>query len=467
MRKQLKRRTFLRGLLGGSVVSIALPPLDAMMNLSQSAFADGPTQARRYVSWFFGNGFMMDKLEPTTTGPNWQLSPHLMPLANVKSYLNVITGLSNKSKEQITHHEGMTVWSGYTMADIGQGQGFYSNTAGPTIDHLISTAIGSATPISGIHMGISKAQSPADYGTTMHSLSSRGYLQPNDPITSPSAVWQALFGSFVQPKDDRELRLSILDATKEDVATLQSKLGPADKVRLEAHLDSIAELENKLSTAVPVCELPADPNMDNSDPINNEQLTLVHELMSDLLAYAFTCDLTRVGTLLFLEGAAEPNLSEIPGSNGSWHQYSHDTGSWYDDGPFERGQLYMMTRFAYLLEKLMSTVEFDGNNLLDSSIVMLSSDCSDGSVHAINRHPIVLAGHGRGYLKNPGVHYQPAPLSPQYQYGNWPNPSSGNTTDVLLTILRAFDPTAEWVGEEPDQFGNGAGSGTVLPDILA
>ncbi|NJK32204.1 MAG: DUF1552 domain-containing protein [Deltaproteobacteria bacterium] len=353
------------------------------------------------------------------------------------------------------------------LADIGQGQGFFSNTAGPTIDHLISESVAGQTPITGVHLGVSKAQSPADYGTTMHSLSSRGYLQPNTPITNPSAAWQTLFGSFSQPKDDRELRLSILDATKEDVATLQSKLGAGDKMRLEAHLQSIAELENKLSTAVPVCTLPEDPNMTNSEQINFEKLTLVNELMSDLIAYAWSCDLTRVASLLFLEGAAEPNLSEVPGSNGSWHNYSHNTGSWYPDGPFERGQLYMMTRFAYLLEKLMNTVEFDGNNLLDSSIVMLSSDCSDGSVHAIRRQPIVLAGHGRGYLKFPGVHYQPAPLDPNYNYGQNPGPSSGNTTDVLLSILRCFDPAATWVGEEPDGFGQGAGSGTPLTDILA
>ena len=57
MRKHLKRRTFLRGALGGGIATIALPPLDAMLNLEQTAFADGSSQPRRYVSWFYGNGF--------------------------------------------------------------------------------------------------------------------------------------------------------------------------------------------------------------------------------------------------------------------------------------------------------------------------------------------------------------------------------------------------------------------------
>lgn len=461
MRKHLKRRTFLRGMLGGSVATIALPPLDAMMNLTQSAFADGTDMPVRYVSWFWGNGIMIDKWEPIGVGAGYQLNQHTMPLAAHKDYLNFVTGLDNRCKEQITHHEGMTVWSGYTMADIGQGQGFFSNTAGPTIDALISELTKTKVPISGIHTGVSKAQSPADYGTTMHALSSRGYLQPNPANTNPSAVWQSLFGSFVQPKDDRELRISILDATKEDVATLKSKLGAADLVRLDAHLDSIAALQNKLSTAAPVCELPPDPNEDNSESLNNEKLTLINSLQAELIAYAFQCDITRVATLLFIEGAAEPSLTEIPGNNDSWHQYSHNTGSWGDGGPFENGQIFMMSRLADFIGTLKAATEIDGN-LLDSTILMASSDCSDGSVHAISRHPILLAGHGRGYLKYPGIHHQPAPLAANYSYGEWPGPSSGNTSDVLLAILQRFDPTASFIGEQ-----NGAGSGTPLAEILA
>lgn len=467
MRKHLKRRTFLRGALGGGIATIALPPLDAMFNLEQTAFADGSSHPRRFASWFYGNGFILDRFEPIGAGTDWQLNTHMAALAGVKNYLNVVTGLTNRCKETITHHEGMTIFNGYTMTDLGQGNGIYSNPGGPTLDHLISQTVAAETPISGIHLGVSKAQSPADYGWTMHALSHRGYLQPNEAITNPSAAWTSLFGTFVQPKDDRELRQHILDSVKQDVASLKTELGAADKIRLEAHLDSIAELQAKLSSAVPVCELPADPMFTNSEALNNEQLTLTSELMSDLISYAFACDLTRVATMLFIEGAAEPSLSEIPGNENSWHQYSHSPNGWDVGGAFDNGQLFMMDRWAYFLNKMKNTIEFDGTNLLDNMMCLLSSDASDGSVHAITRQPMVIAGHGGGYLKNPGIHYQPAPLSGDYGHGNWPTPSEGNTSDVLLALLQGFDPDATWIGEEPDAEGNGAGSGSPLTDILA
>jgi hypothetical protein len=77
MRRYLKRRTFLRGALGGGVATIALPPLDAMFNLEQTAFADGSSSPRRYVSWFTGNGFILDRFEPIGTGTNYQLNVHM------------------------------------------------------------------------------------------------------------------------------------------------------------------------------------------------------------------------------------------------------------------------------------------------------------------------------------------------------------------------------------------------------
>jgi hypothetical protein len=462
MKKHLKRRTFLRGALGGGVAAIALPALDAMMNLEQTAFADGSSSPRRYMSWFYGNGFILDRFEPIGVGNNWMLNTHMQPLAAVKDYLTVVTGLTNRSTDAITHHEGMTVWSGYTMTDIGEGAGFFSNTAGPTIDHLVSEAIAGQTPIASVHVGVSKAKSPNDNGTTMHALSHRGYKQPNNAVCNPSAVWQSLFGTFVQPKDDRELRLHILDSVKGEVDSLKSRLGPADNVRLDSHLESIAALQTKLMTAPPMCELPPDPMFTNNQAINNEMLAYTNELMSDLICYAFSCDLTRVATLLFIEGAAEPSLTEIPGNNNSWHEYSHNTGSWYVGGPFDNGQIYMMQRFAYLLERMRNTMEIDGSNLLDNSLVLLSSDSSDGSIHSIRRQPMVIAGHGSGHLKYPGIHYQPEPLSGNYSYGNQPGPSSGNTADVLLSILQAFDPAASQIGEQ-----GGAGSSTPLTEILA
>ena len=102
MAKHLNRRTFLRGALGGGIASVGLPVLDAMMNLEQTALADGGSQPQRYISWFYGNGFILDRWEPIGVGEGWQLNTHMQPLASVKDYLNVVTGLSNRCRRTQT-----------------------------------------------------------------------------------------------------------------------------------------------------------------------------------------------------------------------------------------------------------------------------------------------------------------------------------------------------------------------------
>ena len=50
--RKLDRRTVLRGVLGGSVVSIALPRLDAMLTGGGTAYADGGPLPKRFGTWF-------------------------------------------------------------------------------------------------------------------------------------------------------------------------------------------------------------------------------------------------------------------------------------------------------------------------------------------------------------------------------------------------------------------------------
>ena len=70
-RSPIRRRSFLRGMLGGAAVSVALPILDASLNDSGTAFADGHELPTRFGLWFFGNGVKPDRWVPGTTGAGW------------------------------------------------------------------------------------------------------------------------------------------------------------------------------------------------------------------------------------------------------------------------------------------------------------------------------------------------------------------------------------------------------------
>lgn len=105
--------------------------------------------------------------------------------------------------------------------------------------------------------------------------------------------------------------------------------------------------------------------------------------------------------------------------------------------------VFIMKRFAKLLEIMQAIPEGDGN-LLDNSIILGSSDTAEGLPHSINDYPVVVAGKGGGTLKHPGVHVR----------GN-----GGNTSDVLLTLLQAM-------GMPISEFGKGGGKTTSTVSAL-
>ena len=395
-RFQLKRRTVLRGMLGGTAVTVGLPLLEAMLNTNGDAYAGGDPLPVRFMTYYWADGVNIARFEPAQTGAVWGLSEQMMPLSPVKNYINLCTGLRNLCADTITHHEGMTVFNGYSFQYTG---GLNTNAGGPTIDQLVADAIGEGvTPVRAVHVQVSKRLSTdGDGGTTVIAMSHRGEpgnLTAQVPQTNPQDVWQTLFGNFMPPVDDRAQRTRVLDAVRDDVARLKMKLGEVDKQRLDSHLQGVDELEAKITATPPACDLPDLPGEDNTDVGGEEPISSVTEAMAQLIAYAFVCDVTRVASFLFKKFVSSTVFDEINATN-QHHSSSHNGP---DDSNYRAGVVYQMERLSQVLQIFQNTVEVNGDNLLDSTIVYASTDCSTGFSHSIRRQPIILAGHGhRGF----------------------------------------------------------------------
>jgi Protein of unknown function (DUF1552) len=447
-RTALSRRTMLRGMLvGGGAVYVGLPILEAMLNSHGTAFAGGEPIPVRMFTWFFGNGVVKNSWIPgglmnPLTGPNYPLSELLAPFANVREYVSVPTGFKNNCEMIISHHEGMTLFSGYTFDQTcmaGQDcQGFFSNAGGPSIDQVAASVIGGLTPVRSLQTGVSKRQSGADFGTTMHTLSHKSTLEPLPPLLNPKDVFYTLFGSFT-PQDDpsKPTRIGVLNSVRGNMAALKKRLGQKDNERMEAHLDGISELETKINAIAPLCAVPAEPIETNTDVNGIEPLAAVNQVISDLIVYAFSCDVTRIASVLFHEGASD---TVFPDTTGGHHGNSHgfgsdEQGNVTDYGGLEGlklGVTFSMTQLAYLLEKLKNTPDGPDKNLLDNTAGLIGSDCAEGWSHDVQRDQAVLvAGGGGGRLVHPGIHYRSV---------------DRNISDVSLTVLRAVVPEITSIG---------------------
>ncbi len=454
----LSRRALLRGVVGSTAVAMGLPLLDAMLNDNATAHADGTPLPVRFMSWFFGNGVRLDRWVPSPalggndpdgdnpqfeaglkTGDAWSLSPELAPLANVKDYLSVLTGLNNRagSANRRGHHDGAAgCLSGIPFIALDPGNANYaSKFGGPSLDQVIASRLEARnikTYLPSLHVGNSKRITTGE-GPTLWHISHKGPDEPIASVTSPQEIYDQLFGNFVQPDDPSgKLRVAMLDAVAKDAKRLKSRVGMADQKRLDAHLDSLSQLRAQIEAIPPVCTKPGSPTQTNEDIDGNEPLEEVAHAMADLIAIAFSCDLTRVASWQ-QSGSVGGTVYWMTGATTEEHGLSHEPGG---QELIDAAVTFNMSCLAYLLEKLKATPEGD-KNLLDASAIMVVSDCAQGLTHSSWDVPFLVAGKGGGALAT-DLHYRSSNDRNQ----------AANTTDALLSLLQVFDPEATEAGAD-------------------
>lgn len=427
-RTKLSRRTMLRGMLGGAAVAIGLPALEIFLNTNGTAYAGGDALPKRFGIFFWGNGTLPDFWVPKGTGPIWEPSPTLAPLAEVKDNVSVITGMKVYTGNTVPHFSGSAgILSG--AAPLNNGTELQTFTQ-PSIDQVIAEAVGQDTRFRSLEFAVQPGGRSLSYSAP-HSV--------NPPENSPAALFQRVFvdgfvmpGSTPMPDPRLPLRQSILDGVMEEAASLQQVLGQTDKERLEKHLDGIRALEKQIEKlqqnppSLAACMVPAKPLDAYPDVDGRPPMSEISRAMVDILVMALACDQTRVFSQWFSSPVGNPLY---PGATAGHHQLTHDE-------PGEQPQvqsilLYIMSEFAYLVKALAAVPEGD-STLLDHCAILGTSDCSYGKSHLLEEYPILIAGTCNGALKT-GLHYR--------------SPSAENASKVLLSLARAMGMTLDSFGE--------------------
>jgi hypothetical protein len=418
---KFSRRTVLRGLLGGGLVTVGLPFLEVW---SRRASAAPDSFPKRFGLFFWGNG-MRESWAPMGTGTSYELSPTLMPLAEHKAKISVVSGMNVPIPNAVPHVSGPIGFLSGSPALADDNQEY----AAPTIDQVIANVIGADSRFRSLEIGVQP-------GVT--GLSHNGPHSLNPAESSPAALFQRVFGpEFVMPggtpisNPSLALRKSVLDAISDDAKSLQGILGATDKARLEQHLDGVRALEKriqKLQESPPkldACKVPTEPKPDYPDVDGRPPLSEISRTMSDLVAMTLACDQTRVFSFWFSQPV---NNTLFAGAPSGHHQLTHDEAS--PQPEVAKILVQIMTELAYFLNALDSVPEGEGT-LLDHCAVLATSDVSYARQHLITDYPIILAGSGNGALKT-GLHYR--------------SPSGENTSKVTLSLTRAMGLTLDSFG---------------------
>jgi len=411
----ISRRRMLKGL--GACIS--LPFLQAMVPPGMSYY-NMPKKPVRFACLFMPNGVNTNEWTPANYGSNFDLSPALKPLANVKDEILVLNELMNKGSifPGADGHYAKTanILTGYP---IYQTVGDNLNSGGISFDQLVAQHKGAGTAFDSLQYAMERIHSgiDANVGFTRLYGSVISWKTPTQPCSreiEPQMAFDRLFRNFLPDTTPRDQRWkhSVLDLVKEDADALQRKLGRADQDKLEEYLESLRSVEKRIQNEEKAKSLGEQitPKMRKELVKLNLRIEEFNELyvgidvtektrqMLDILALAFWSDASRVGTFMFGNSVSNRNFSFLEGVKGSHHQISHHS---HNAGQLEQYTLinqWHVAQYAYLLEKLRSIPEGD-SNLLDNSMIMFCSGLRDGNSHSPYNLPVLLGGKGGGALK--------------------------------------------------------------------
>jgi len=462
-------------LAGGIGVAIPLPRMAGMLNDNGTAYAAGGALPLRYGTWFFGNGINPPEWVPTTTGVGsaWTLSKALMPLLPVKSYLQVITGMTNKIGPGPAH-------KGRPAAALTGATAGGADVQLPSIDQVLAPILNGGTmPVlpGGLHVGIS---STSGAGALDLRVSFRGPNASNPPQYDPAAVYKQLVmfgggsmtgggGTMGTKGPDPELahRKRALDAVLDSAASLRARLGKADQVRLDQHLEGVHQIENQIAILSSMPTTPTTTGAKLVDPAmaypNMGAVGSITKLrssaMSDLIVFALATDITRVFSFMFTCSACHGNYADAGLDPVTFHEdYGHrksPKGLASATQGFLTGVQFAMTNFNNTLAAMMNCADGAGN-LLDNSVVYATSCTSESQTHSGDDYPVLVAGKAGGKLKT-DQHIRQVSAPP----GTLGAPNGDNLSKVPYTLLTAL-------GRPEGPWGMGASQiSTGLPAMLA
>jgi hypothetical protein len=368
----VNRRHFLRA----SGVSVALPFLAGLSRSSRGAEAD---VKRRFVAVNLGLGFLPGNFVPSTAGRDYESTKYLQLVQDFRSQFTVISGTSHPNVDGGHHAE-----RSFLTAAPHPGSPSFKNSI--SVDQLAAESIGLQTRYA------SMALTTGGLGL---SWSRSGVEVP--AIARPSIVFSRMFleGDADEKAAARkwlEQGRSILDLTLQSSKSVERKLGPRDKEKLDQYLTAVRDAEIRLHKAEEWENRPKPkpPGPPPTDIENLADLVGRMRLLYDMMHLALASDSTRIITL------CQPQFNGAPPIEGvteGYHNLSH-----HGQEPRKMAQLALIEieqikNFRDFLAKLQATDDGSGT-LLDRTTVLLGSNLGNSNSHSNENLPIILAGGG-------------------------------------------------------------------------
>jgi hypothetical protein len=446
----VRRRDFLTG-----TAALGIAPL--LARFAQPAHADFSVPRRLLVFWQ-PQGTIQESFWPRATGGGLvpidagslagttlePLARHAADILPLRGYHDAYHRLCDEERDG-QHGKGARMRLTNTCMP-GESAG------GISIDQEIANVLEGSTARRSL------AVTGRAVGNSRGAISFRGAHQPVWPLDSPLEVYRQLFGETTTGEGTtradalRAIRHSALDVVRGDAERLRSRLPAAERWKMEGQLEAVRSLERALGGPAPAClrETPSIPAELDTWGLLSDAQPGKHALMLRAVAAAFSCDVTRVATVMATSGGGDfdtlgyfdPAWSRV-----GYHGAGHEAGFLIDpysadpmEGlPFGRAECYaMMERVArYYAQLIAETIDLlksipEGEGtLFDHTLIVWTNEMAHGN-HGNENIPWVLCG-GRWALRTGNMLDLSAAAPEPHR-----SPPVNMAGDILISIAHAM-----------------------------
>ena len=382
-------------------------------------------QPVRFAAMFMPNGVNHADWTPKK-GKLKDLPKTLLPLDELKEFVNVITGISGAG---FGHARGTASFlTGVEPEKTTKTTNL--NVYNASLDQIIGQALKGTTAFPSLELGIGSPSKGSNMAVSTNIYTSYiSWKNAHTPVPyeiNPQRAFDRLFksvkvagssspGSHASNLPDS----SVIDAVLEDAKALERKLGREDQQKLDEYFTAVREVEERIAQQKAVQGLQINEEIlmnirnlkkdvrrqmkDQGDRSFKVEPNIPKReyirLLTDIMALAFWSNSTRAATFSFgngLHGAGD--MSFLEGVNGSHHQISHHGNKDEKLKEFSRVNTFFVEEYAYLLNKLRNMKE-GSSNVLENSVVLFGSNITAGQQHHGANLPMLLSGNAGGRMK--------------------------------------------------------------------
>jgi hypothetical protein len=401
-KKQLSRRTFIRGSFGAAV---ALPFLEAMVPALTAQSRTAAAAPFRFGVVYMPCGVFPDTWHPDQVGANFDFKPVMQPLEPFRDQLVTISKMKAPWGESVHVGASSAFLNGVgpVVSRDETGDAFGQVQSKKTLDQYIADRIAGDTPLRSIEVGTEDMGTAAGACdgfpcTIFDTLAWREDTRPLPVSINPRVTFERMFGE-TGSAEYRNARLkekqSLLDSVTEETAKLRRTLGAPDRAILDEYMSNIREVEQQLDRMESrLVTLTGNPESPIGLPeAFDDHMSVTYNLMH----LALQGDISRVFTFMIGHEPTDRSYAHI-GVPDTHHSISHHGNDATKLANYAKIGTYQVMKFAEFLDKLKATNDGDGN-LLDHSLVYWGSGMSNGNLHDRSNPPAVLLGGAHGRMK--------------------------------------------------------------------